>query len=187
MTTNNLNNFSSDVCGSNFQTAATQVYDAHTYNNNANSSISGQQPLPNNNVNYFPDNNTSLNHNHQQQYDSHSNYQQYIQQPGNNVTITPDHNLHHNYHQPMSNVASNSNPTSDASNTIPHYNNQQSTSNNISPPQFYHDQNQQNSLQSNTLPSLNPFGININSPQAPIIIINSDIQNQLQQVLAYLK
>ncbi|CAG8737973.1 9461_t:CDS:2 [Rhizophagus irregularis] len=65
--------------------------------------------------------------------------------------------------------------------------NQQSTSNNVSLPQ----QNQpSDSSQSNILPLLNSFGINISSPQSTIIIMpttNSDIQNQLQQaVLAYL-
>ncbi|GBC07698.1 hypothetical protein RclHR1_07630004 [Rhizophagus clarus] len=72
---------------------------------------------------------------------------------------------------------------------IPYYNNQQSTFNTVSYPQFYHDQYQHNSPQSNILPLLNSFGIDINSPQTTIIIMpttNSNIQNQLQQVLNYL-
>ncbi|PKY54801.1 hypothetical protein RhiirA4_473808 [Rhizophagus irregularis] len=95
----------------------------------------------------------------------------------------------------MSNVDTNNNVTFSSSNNsnnhhaFTHHNNQQSTSNNVfSPPQSYNDQNQpSNPSQSNILPLLNSFGININSPQATIIIImpttNSDIQNQLQRVL----
>ncbi|CAB4432542.1 unnamed protein product [Rhizophagus irregularis] len=123
----------------------------------------------------------SPNHNHQQQY-------QYIHQsdiPNNTVTITPDNN----YQQSMSNnnVTISTDNNHHASNNIPHNNiQQQSTFNNVSPPQ----QNQpSDSSQSNILPLLNSFGINISSPQATIIIMpttNSDIQNQLQQVLAYL-
>ncbi|CAB4486060.1 hypothetical protein RhiirA1_489261 [Rhizophagus irregularis] len=126
---------------------------------------------------YQPFNIASPNHNHQQQY-------QYIHQPGipNNTTITPDNN----YQQPMSNnnVTISADNNHHASNNIPHNNNQQQS--NVSPPQ----QNQpSDSSQSNILPLLNSFGINISSPQATIIIMpttNSDIQNQLQQVLAYL-
>ncbi|RGB37088.1 hypothetical protein C1646_757335 [Rhizophagus diaphanus] len=63
-----------------------------------------------------------------------------------------------------------------------------SNTNVFSPPQSYNDQNQpSNPSQSNILPLLNSFGININSPQATNIIMpttNSDIQNQLQWVLA---
>ncbi|CAB4432564.1 unnamed protein product [Rhizophagus irregularis] len=95
----------------------------------------------------------------------------------------------------MSNVDTNNNVTFSSSNNsnnhhaFTHHNNQQSTSNNVfSPPQSYNDQNQpSNPSQSNILPLLNSFGININSPQVTIIIImpttNSDIQNQLQRVL----
>ncbi|CAB5390745.1 unnamed protein product [Rhizophagus irregularis] len=123
------------------------------------------------------------------------NYHQHIQQSGisnnnaTNPTITSDHNHHHNYQQHMSNVDTNNNVTFSSNNSnhaFTHHNNQQSTSNNIfSPPQSYNDQNQpSNPSQSNILPLLNSFGININSPQATIIIMptaNSDIQNQLQR------
>ncbi|GES96372.1 hypothetical protein GLOIN_2v1880782 [Rhizophagus clarus] len=82
------------------------------------------------------------------------------QQPGNSnnsVTVIPDHNLHQNYQQTISNVISNNNFTTslDVSNNIPHHNNQQPV-------------------------------ISIYYSQAPIIIMpttNSDIQNQFQQVL----
>ncbi|CAB4432535.1 unnamed protein product [Rhizophagus irregularis] len=138
---------------------------------NNNATVSDQQ--------YQQLNIASPNHNHQQQY-------QYIHQPGiPNNTITPDNN----YQQPMSsnNVTISTDNNHHVSNNIPHNNNQQqSTFNNVSPPQ----QNQpSDSSQSNILPLLNSFGINISSPQATIIIMpttNSDIQNQLQQVLAYL-
>ncbi|PKB98620.1 hypothetical protein RhiirA5_431084 [Rhizophagus irregularis] len=192
MNTNNSspNSFSNNVHESNLQTTtATQAYDTYdtythaTYSNDVNNAIfdqQSQQSMLNNNANV-----ASPNHNHQQQY-------QYIHQPGipnNTVTITPDHNRHHNNQQPMSNnnVTISTDNNHHASNNIPHNNNQQqSTSNNVSPPQ----QNQpSDSSQSNILPLLNSFGINISSPQATIIIMpttNSDIQNQLQQVLAYL-
>ncbi|GBC05527.1 hypothetical protein RclHR1_06270002 [Rhizophagus clarus] len=175
----NNNNFSHDYESS----LQTTTYDIHTPSNNVNNSISDHVT----DHNHQQPNVVSLNHNHQQY--------QYIQQPGipnNTVTITPDHN------QQPSNVTSNNNITisSDdnhhASNNIHHHNNQHSMPNNeTSPltPQFCHDQNQHNPPQSNILPLLNPFGVSINYPQAPIIIMsttNSDIQNQLQQVLAYL-
>ncbi|CAB4411740.1 unnamed protein product [Rhizophagus irregularis] len=163
------NNFSNNVHESNLQTHV-------TYSNNVNNAIFDQQSQQSNNANV-----ASPNYNHQQQY-------QYIHQPGipnNTVTITPDNN----YQQPMSNnnVTISTDNNHHASNNIPNNNNQQqSTSNNVSPPQ----QNQSSdSSQSNILPLLNSFGINISSPQATIIIMpttNSDIQNQLQQILAYL-
>ncbi|CAG8645929.1 uncharacterized protein OCT59_014840 [Rhizophagus irregularis] len=181
------NNFSNNVHESNLQTTTStqQAYDTYdtythvTYSNDVNNAIfdqQSQQSMSNNNANI-----ASPNHNHQQQY-------QYIHQsdiPNNTVTITPDNN----YQQSMSN--NNVNISTDnnhhVSNNIPHNNiQQQSTFNNVSPPQ----QNQpSDSSQSNILPLLNSFGINISSPQATIIIMpttNSDIQNQLQQVLAYL-
>ncbi|CAB4486098.1 unnamed protein product [Rhizophagus irregularis] len=189
MNTNNSspNNFSNNVHESNLQTTTStqQAYDTYdtythvTYSNDVNNAIfdqQSQQSMSNNNANI-----ASPNHNHQQQY-------QYIHQsdiPNNTVTITPDNN----YQQSMSN--NNVNISTDnnhhVSNNIPHNNiQQQSTFNNVSPPQ----QNQpSDSSQSNILPLLNSFGINISSPQATIIIMpttNSDIQNQLQQVLAYL-
>ncbi|RGB27705.1 hypothetical protein C1646_819599 [Rhizophagus diaphanus] len=184
------NNFSNNVHESNLQTTAMQAYDTYdnyTYSYNVNNAIFDQQSMSDNTVShqqYQQSNVASPNHNHQQQY-------QHIHQPGipnNTVTITPDHNRHHNYQQPMSNnnVTISTDNNHHASNNIPHYNNQQqSTSNNVLPSQ----QNQpSDSSQFNLLP-LNSFGINISSPQATIIIMsttNSDIQNQLQQVLAYL-
>ncbi|CAB4432595.1 unnamed protein product [Rhizophagus irregularis] len=89
----------------------------------------------------------------------------------------------------MSNVDTNNNVTFSSNNSNHAFTNQQSMSNNVfSPPQSYNDQNQpSNPSQSNILPLLNSFGININSPQATIVIMptaNSDIQNQLQRVLA---
>ncbi|GBC08941.1 hypothetical protein RclHR1_00850022 [Rhizophagus clarus] len=189
---NYSNNSNNNIYESNSQTTFNQTYDMYTsvtYGNN--NAISDQQP-----------NVVSPNHNHQQHDDSsnisHYNYQQYIQQSGfsnNDVTVNPGHNYHFNYQQPTSNVVSNNNVNFSSGNNnndlnnIPHYNNQQSMTNNVSYPQFYHDQYQHNSLQSNILPLLNSFGININSPQATIIIMpttNSDIQNQLQQILNYL-
>ncbi|PKK65256.1 hypothetical protein RhiirC2_868895 [Rhizophagus irregularis] len=192
MNTNNSspNNFSNNVHESNLQTTtqAYDTYDTYTYSNNVNNAIFDQQSMSDNTVShqqYQQSNVASPNHNHQQQY-------QYIHQPGipnNTVTITPDHNRHHNNQQPMSNnnVTISTDNNNHASNNIPHNNNQQqSTSNNVLPPQ----QNQpSDSSQSNIIPLLNSFGINISSPQATIIIMpttNSDIQNQLQQVLAYL-
>ncbi|CAB4491549.1 unnamed protein product [Rhizophagus irregularis] len=193
MNTNNSspNNFSNYVQESNLQTTtATQAYDTYdtythvTYSNDVNNAIFDQQSMSDNTVShqqYQQSNVASPNHNHQQQY-------QYIHQPGipnNTVTITPDNN----YQQPMSNnndtISTDNNHH--ASNNISHNNNQQqSASNKVSPPQ----QNRpSDSSQSNILPLLNSFGINISSPQATIIIMpttNSDIQNQLQQVLAYL-
>jgi hypothetical protein len=182
-----------------------QTIDTYTpviYNDNVNNAIFDQQPMSNNNVITSLDHNNqqyrqpivaSPNHNHQQQYNDSNNiplhnYQQHIQQPGIS---------NNNYQQPMSNnVASNNSDTFSSnnhhhvSNNIPYHNSQQqSTFDNASPPQFYHDQNQPNPPQSNILPLLNSSGININSPQSTIIIMpttNSDIQNQLQQVLAYL-
>jgi hypothetical protein len=183
------NNFSNNVYESNLQTIVTQAYDTYTSvvnSNNVDNSISDQQPMPNNNVNVIvppiPDQN---HHNYQQQYDNvlHHNYQQYIQQPG----ISNNNDRNH-----VSNIASNNNTADNnyhVSNNIPYHKNQQSTSNNVPPPQFYRDQNQSNPPQSNILPLLNSFGININSPNATIVIMpttNSDIQNQLQQILACL-
>jgi hypothetical protein len=191
MNTNNSspNNFSNNVHESNLQTTTTtqayDTYDTFTHVTCSHNAIFDQQSMSDNTVShqqYQQSNVASPNHNHQQQY-------QYIHQPGipnNTVTITPDNN----YQQPMSNnndtISTDNNHY--VSNNIPHANNsqQQSTSNNVSPPQ----QNQpSDSSQSNILPLLNSFGINISSPQATIIIMpttNSDIQNQLQQVLAYL-
>ncbi|RGB37102.1 hypothetical protein C1646_757355 [Rhizophagus diaphanus] len=78
-------------------------------------------------------------------------------------------------------------PVTNNHHAFTHHNNQQSN-NVFSPPQSYNNQNQpSNPSQSNILPLLNSFGININSPQATIIIMptaNSDIQNQLQRVFA---
>jgi hypothetical protein len=153
-------------------TTTTQAYDTYDSHN----AIFDQQSMSNNNVTvsdqqYQQLNIASPNQNHQQQY-------QYIHQPNipnNTVTITPDNN----YQQSMSNnnVTISTDNNHHASNNIP---------NNVLPPQ----QNQpSDSSQSNILPLLNSFGINISSPQATIIIMpttNSDIQNQLQQVLAYL-
>ncbi|GBB96981.1 hypothetical protein RclHR1_02890008 [Rhizophagus clarus] len=103
----------------------------------------------------------------------------YIRQPGISNNIPSQ--------QPMSNVASNSSDNNHSAPNSTLHGNNQSTSNNESSPQFRHDQNQHNPPQPNILPLLNPFGININYPQAPIIInmpaTNSDIQTQL---LAYL-
>ncbi|GBC08937.1 hypothetical protein RclHR1_00850018 [Rhizophagus clarus] len=154
-------NTNSHIHGSNLQAHNTQP--PVTYDNNVN------QP----NVNH--------NHNHQQQqHDDASchNYQhqQYIQQP--------DTSNYHSYQVPIPSVSSNNNSSDNnhhVSNNIPHYSDQQLTCNNISSPQF---QNQHN-----LLPLLNPLGISIYYSQAPIIIMpttNSDIQNQLQQVLASL-
>ncbi|GBC08939.1 hypothetical protein RclHR1_00850020 [Rhizophagus clarus] len=190
MNTNNSspNNFNNNFYESNLQTTVAQAYDMPvTHSNNVN-----DNNVTNFHQQYQQPNVTSLYHNHQQQYDdsgniSHHNYQQYIQQSDisdNDVTINPGHN-HPNYQQPMSDVASNNNITVSSANN--HDNNQQSTS---LPPQFYHNhQNQHSSPQSDILPLLNPFGISIYYSQAPIIVMpttNSDIQNQLQQVLAYL-
>ncbi|GBC08936.1 hypothetical protein RclHR1_00850017 [Rhizophagus clarus] len=183
MDTNNSSPNNFNVYDSNLPYSTHTPVNHVTYNNNVN-----QQPISNNNA-IFPDqahqqfNVTSPNHNNQQQY-------QHTQQPSisNNTTLDNDH--HNNHQQPISNTVSN-NVSSDnnhqASNNISHHYNQQSTFNNM-PPQFCHDQNQPNVPQSNILPLLNSFGININSPQATIIIMpttNSDIQNQLQQALAY--
>ncbi|GBB90890.1 hypothetical protein RclHR1_00180028 [Rhizophagus clarus] len=145
----------------------------HPINYNQQTGISDNNAIiPMSNDNQQP--NVALPNHYHQQYDDSNNIlhpnNQYNQQPGifnNNATITLDHNLHHNYQQPMPNVASNNN-SPDASINIPHHNNQQPTSNNISHPQ---SQNQPNSSQSNILPL---FGI---------IITNLD---QFQQVLAYL-
>ncbi|GBB89430.1 hypothetical protein RclHR1_01610021 [Rhizophagus clarus] len=168
MSTNNF----SHIYESNLQTTATETYDIYTPSNNVDYSISDhitdhnqQQP-----------NIASPNHNHQQQY-------QYTQQP--------DTSNNHNYQQPMTNVdvTTSSDNNQPSPNSTLHRSNQQSTSNNESSSQFYHDQNQHNPQQSNILPLLDRFGINIHYPQAPIIIMpttNSDIQTQLQQVLAIL-
>ncbi|CAB5387085.1 unnamed protein product [Rhizophagus irregularis] len=184
----NINNslpsgFSNNVYESNSQTAVTQPYDTYTpvtYNNNVNV-ISDQ-----NNDATIPPDQASFNH-----------YQQHIQQSGisnNNATsiptITSDHNHYHNYQQHMSNVDTNNNVTFSSSNNsnnhgaFTHHNNQQSN-NVFSPPQSYNNQNQpSNPSQSNILPLLNSFGININSPQATIIIIPTTNSDILQRVLA---
>jgi hypothetical protein len=142
---------------SNPQTA----YDTHmpvTYVNNA---ISDQQPisqfnvsLPNNNQTYQQPNVVSPNH--------------------NTVNITPGHNHHHNYKQPVSstdNVTISTDNNHHDSNNIHHHNNQQPTS---SPLQFF-------SPQSNIFPP--SVNITINSPQTNFIIMpNADIQ----QILACL-
>ncbi|CAG8769148.1 8759_t:CDS:1, partial [Rhizophagus irregularis] len=90
----------------------------------------------------------------------------------------------------MSNVDTNNNVTFSSSNNsnnhgaFTHHNNQQSN-NVFSPPQSYNNQNQpSNPSQSNILPLLNSFGININSPQATIIIIPTTNSDILQRVLA---
>ncbi|GBC08938.1 hypothetical protein RclHR1_00850019 [Rhizophagus clarus] len=164
--------------------------------NDFNNTFYDNMPVTNNHQQYQQSNEASP---IQQQYDdssdiSHYNYQQYIQQSG--ISNNDVHNYHLNDQQPISNVVSNNSVSFSSGNNnhalnnidIPHYNNQQSTFNTVSYPQFYHDQYQHNSPQSNILPLLNSFGININSPQATIIIMptNPDIQNKLQQVLNYL-
>ncbi|CAB4432558.1 unnamed protein product [Rhizophagus irregularis] len=172
-----------NVYESNSQTAVTQPYDTYTpvtYNNNVNV-ISDQ-----NNDATIPPDHASFNH-----------YQQHIQQSGisnnnaTNPTITSDHNHYHNYQQHMSNVDTNNNVTFSSSNNsnnhhaFTHHNNQQSN-NVFSPPQSYNNQNQPSnpSQSSNILPLLNSFGININSPQATIIIIPTTNSDILQRVLA---
>ena len=71
----------------------------------------------------------------------------------------------------------------DASNNASLHNHQQSTSNIASPPPQHADQNPF------FLP-LNSLSITINSPQTYVIVMpaatNSDTQNQLQQIHAYL-
>ncbi|RGB37093.1 hypothetical protein C1646_666454 [Rhizophagus diaphanus] len=176
------NSFSNNVYESNSQTAVTQPYDTYTlgtYNNNVNviSDQSNDATIP-------PD------HNHYQYNVQH------IQQTGisnNNATspfTTSDHNHHHNYLQHMSNVDTNNNVTFSSGNNsnnhhaFTHHNNQQSN-NVFSPPQSNNNQNQpSNPSQSNILPLLNSFGININSPQATIIIIPTTNSDILQRVLA---
>ncbi|CAB4391338.1 unnamed protein product [Rhizophagus irregularis] len=181
----NINNslpsgFSNNVYESNSQTAAT--YMPVTYNNNVNV-ISDQ-----NNDATIPPDHASFNH--------YQHNVQHIQQSGisnNNATspsTTSDHNQYHNYQQHMSNVDTNNNVTFSSSNNsnnhdaFTHHNNQQSN-NVFSPPQSYNNQNQpSNPSQSNILPLLNSFGININSPQATIIIIPTTNSDILQRVLA---
>ncbi|GBC08945.1 hypothetical protein RclHR1_00850026 [Rhizophagus clarus] len=171
---NNLNNY---AYGPNSQTTVTQAYDTYppfadnddVVNNsldNQQYQQSQQQYDTSNNIPYY-------------NYQQHQQNQQYIQQPNDYVTVTSNYNHQQNYQQPMANVISNNGNNGHASNH----------DNNLSPPQFYHDQNQPNPPQQpNILPSLNSSGINISS-HATIVIMpttNSDIQNQLQQVLAYL-
>ncbi|CAB4391343.1 unnamed protein product [Rhizophagus irregularis] len=154
-----------------------------TYNNNV-SVISDQ----NNDATIPPDH---YQHNVSNNVPNH-NYQQHIQQSGisnnnaTNPTITSDHNHHHNYQQHMSNVDTNNNVTFPSNNSNHAFTHHQSTSNNVfSPPQSYNEQNQpSNPSQSNILPLLNSFGININSPQATIIIIPTTNSDILQRVLA---
>ncbi|GBB89429.1 hypothetical protein RclHR1_01610020 [Rhizophagus clarus] len=182
MSTNNSpNNISSNIVyESNSQTIATQAYDTYTSFNN---SIS-DQPLSNT---YLQQPNVA--YNHQQQYDNSNNNPYTIhQQPGipnNNDAIDSNQNYHHNYQQPMSNVASDNNVPISSDNhhavhALSNHINQQPTPNNISPPQFHYDQNQNNLPQSNILPLLNSHSINIYSPQTTIIIMpttNSGNQN----------
>ncbi|CAB4432507.1 unnamed protein product [Rhizophagus irregularis] len=78
------------------------------------------------------------------------------------------------------------NNQNNTSNNTPDRNHQQSTSDNASPSQLYHNQNPYNLPQYNVSPLLNSLGININSPQTTIIIIpvnSSEIQNRLLQDL----
>lgn len=118
-----------------------------------------QQPMSNNNGNNQPINNCSHNY---QQYTPNGNF-------NNNVTNAPDQQYN-------------------ISNDIPQYTYQQYASDNVSSPPLYHNQNPPNPPQSN-IPRLNPFNINITSPQTTIINMSvscSDIQNLLQKVNTHL-
>ncbi|EXX72228.1 hypothetical protein RirG_071310 [Rhizophagus irregularis DAOM 197198w] len=173
----NINNslpsgFSNNVYESNSQTAAT--YTPVTYNNNVNV-ISDQ-----NNDATIPPDHASFNH--------YQHNVQHIQQSGisnNNATspstilLTIINTTTINNTCPMSIQTITNNHDA-----FTHHNNQQSN-NVFSPPQSYNNQNQpSNPSQLNILPLLNSFGININSPQATIIIIPTTNSDILQRVLA---